>query len=567
MDLEELTDVSADDEPLRCGSCQEATPLLGHLKDSAVCREATMREKLPRRWWIQRYFYDADLLLLDLSIVLGCCLNTDSGGGCSVQHGIIPRNSRHPFDNPDCLRFYKLAPIFVQLNVNTADEQVLKNFLKNRKRIITTAKAKEVEGFANMMESQMNLSCQMCGLQGPVMSGFELTREARGGQRMVCSKPLCEDQDNPVDFHPRTLAFDRSTASRPIEGDHDDHLVAFRAPFEQGFVLGPAQMVIQDLRVPPGEHIDGNKRIVVLVPNSIQSMGRRQLQDPSKRAAEDWDAIAPIAGATLAPRTMLLNSFGEFVQASSVLYRVMLAAFRKCCWEKMNTLRYSAKGRCERSPNKTDATFGQPNFRVAAPGALEEKFPWSDLAEWTRQSESEARSAINGRVKTMVRVRLLSDAVVQWSPKLKSVMVRSFEREVTQTADGALTVTCAGPCDPGFCGEDHQQLDEFLAQRLSGTDRLARMPLVLNYLKAKVECFRRTVLDPECDQYDMKIEWDRDSWSVHLIGHLWTTGRKSLNEKVAKKWYKGDSDFVRRVVQRTKNMETVSLDPLHLERR
>ena len=149
----------------------------------------------------------------------------------------------------------------------------------------------------------------------------------------------------------------------------------------------------------------------------------------------------------------------------------------------------------------------------------------------------------------------------------KSVIVRSFQREVRETIDGALTVTCAGPCDPGFCGEDHQQLDEFLAQRLSGTDRLARMPLVLNYLKAKVECFRRTVLDPECDQYDMKIEWDRDSWSVHLIGHLWTTGRKSLNEKVAKKWYKGDSDFVRRVVQRTKNMETVSLDPLHLERR
>ena len=530
-----------------------------------MCLEATMREKLPRRWWIQRYLNDKDLLLLDLSIVLSCCLN--SGRGCSLQHGIIPRNSRHPFDNPDCLRFYKLAPIFAQLNVNTDNEEVLKRFLRNRKRIITTAKVKEVEGFADMMESQMNLSCQMCGLQGPVMSGFDLLREARGGQRMVCSKPLCEDLDNQVDFHPRTLAFDRSTASRPFEGDHEDHLVACRAPFEQGFVFCPAHMVIQDFHVPPGERIEGNRRIVVLVPNTIQSMGKSQLQDPSKRAAEDWDGLKPIADATLAPRTMLLNNFGEFVQAASVLYRVMLAAFRKCCWDKMNTMRNSAKGRLEWSPNKTDATFGQANFRAAAPGALEEKFPWSDQAEWARQSESEARSAINGMVKTKVRVRLLSNEVVQWSPKLKSVMVKSFQREVTETAEGVRMVTCAGPCEPGFCAENHIELDLFLNQKMSGVNQLARIPLVLNYLKAKVECFKKTVLDLECDQYDMKIEWDRDSWNVHMVGHLWTKGRKSLNEKVARKWYKGDVDIVRRVVQRTKDMETISLDPRHLERR
>ena len=523
-----------------------------------------MKEKLPRQWWIERYLNDVDLLLLDLSIVLSHCLNT---GGCSLWHGIIERNSRHPFNDPDCLRFYKSAAVFAQLNVDTDNLEVLKTFLRNRKRNINRAKSKEEQGFSNMMESQMILSCQMCGLQGPVMSGFELTREVNEEQRMVCSKPPCEDPDNQVDLHPRTLAFDRGTASRPVEGDHEDHLAALRAPFEAGFVLGPAQMVIQECRVSSGESIEGDVRIVVLVPNSIGILGKGRLQEPSKRATEDWNFLNPIADATLGPRTMLLTNFGEFLQAASVLYRVMLAAFRKCCWDKMYALRNTAKGRLERSPNKTDATYGRPNFRDVAPGAIEEKLPWSDLAEWARQSESEARSAINGRVKTKVRVRLLSDALVQWSPKLKSVMVRSFEREISETADGASTVTCAGPCDPGFCGEDHQQVDEFLTQRLSGLDRLARIPLVLNYLKAKVECLRKTVLDPECNQYDMKIEWDRDSWSVHLIGHLWTTGRKSLNEKVARKWYKGDINIIRRIVQRQKDMETVSLDALYLERR
>ena len=161
----------------------------------------------------------------------------------------------------------------------------------------------------------------------------------------------------------------------------------------------------------------------------------------------------------------------------------------------------------------------------------------------------------------------MSNEVVQWSPKLKSVMVKSFQREVTETAEGVRMVTCAGPCEPGFCAENHIELDLFLNQKMSGVNQLARIPLVLNYLKAKVECFKKTVLDLECDQYDMKIEWDRDSWNVHMVGHLWTKGRKSLNEKVARKWYKGDVDIVRRVVQRTKDMETISLDPRHLERR
>ena len=52
-----------------------------------------------------------------------------------------------------------------------------------------------------------------------------------------------------------------------------------------------------------------------------------------------------------------------------------------------------------------------------------------------------------------------------------------------------------------------------------------------------------------------------------MVGHLWTKGRKSLNEKAARKWYKENVDIVRRVVQRTKDMETVSLDPICLEKR
>ena len=93
-----------------------------------------------------------------------------------------------------------------------------------------------------------------------------------------------------------------------------------------------------------------------------------------KRAKEDWAFIRQIADATLAPRTMLLKNFGEFLQAASVIYRLRLAAFRKCLWDNMFAMKNSLRGRLEYSPNKTDATFGEANFRKAAPGAIEEKF-------------------------------------------------------------------------------------------------------------------------------------------------------------------------------------------------
>ena len=564
LDLDNLSDVSVDDEPIQCGRCEEELNLLLHLENSAACREATMREKLPRQWWIEKYFDNTGLLVFDLSLALRCCLNS---AGCPLPRGIIERNSRHPFDNPDCLRFYKTSPVLAQANVDTNNDPALRKYIKNQKRSINRAMVREAEGFSQKMDSQMTSSCQRCGLQGPVLSRFKLAKEVTGEQRMVCAEPVCEDEENHVDYHPRTLAHDRATASNSIEPGNEDNLILVCAPFHAANVLGPAQMVREDCRVPLDEGIDGNKSIVVIVPNTMQAMGKGGLDNPAKRAAEELFNLKPIANATLAPRTMLLDHPGRFVQASSVMYRVMMAAYRKFWWEKTFASQNTARGRLERSPNKTDATFRRPGYRDVAPEAVEKKLPWSDSAEWARLAESEARSAVNGRIRTKVRVRLLADDPALWSKKLKAIMARSFERNITETVEDRQVLTCVGGCDTESCPEVHMQIDEFLKEQTSGIGRLARIPLVLNYLKVKMECFRQAVLISECEHYDFKIKWDRDSWDVYMVGHLWTKKRRSLNEKVARNWYLGDVGIVRRVLQRPEDMETVSLDPQHLESR
>ena len=182
----------------------------------------------------------------------------------------------------------------------------------------------------------------------------------------------------------------------------------------------------------------------------------------------------------------------------------------------------SASGEIEeRSPRKIDAHYKKLKFEHCHPMAMAETMPWSDGAVVQRRSESDARNAWNGRVKTKVRVRLLSDEPSHWSPNLKAIIVRSFEREVVETATDAQTLTCAGGCNPTVCSNSHPQMESFLKEKMVGLQRVARIPIVLNYLKALLACYGRTVLRHECSQWDFKLKWERDTWDVYLVGNTW----------------------------------------------
>ena len=102
-------------------------------------------------------------------------------------------------------------------------------------------------------------------------------------------------------------------------------------------------------------------------------------------------------------------------------------------------------------------------------------------------------------------------------------------------------------------------MESFLDEKMVGLQRLARIPLVLNYLKAMLACYERTVLRHECGQWDFKLKWERDTWNVYLIGNMWSKTRSSVNEKVASKRLRKETEIVRRVLQRPEDMETVSL--------
>ena len=126
-------------------------------------------------------------------------------------------------------------------------------------------------------------------------------------------------------------------------------------------------------------------------------------------------------------------------------------------------------------------------------------------------------------------------------------------------------MTCDGGCTLASCSNEHLGIDEFLDQTMVGLQRLTRLPLLLNYLKAKLFCFEQTVLKTNYSHWDFKLKFDKDTWDVRLVGHAWDRKRMTVNKKVARRLVQSDVDIVKRLLQRPEALETVSLDPSHLQ--
>ena len=550
--------VSGDAEPLRCGHCQDAVNVLGHLEENAECREAAMRERLP---WNEDYVDDKGLLLFDLSLVFECCLNT---GGCPLPNGVTETNSRHLCNSDVCHQFYLSAPVLRELNAKTDTAAGLTEWLRNRRTKLRKKKSAESQRFLALMSPELQNRCHKCGLQGSPYShsglGWFVVNRGETA-RMVCKKPLCQG-DGTLDYDPNALSYARGNAS--IVPGKEDHLGVIRVETKNALLFMPACNLRGDIAAQLNEGMDSAKKLVVALPNTVAAT--QTLEAAAKRAECDWANIKSLTNATLAPRTMLLTNYGQLIHAVSLMHRHMLATYRKRCIDRLTQMKNTATGPLTRSPYKTDATFMRPKFSNVEPMVLPDVMPWCESAQAIRLAESESRSAFNGRVKTRAQIRLLSEETELWSEQLKTIIAKSFGRDVTDAGSGKI-VTCEDSCDPMSCDMRHPGLDAFLSEQMSGLARLARIPLILNYLKIKIRCLQKTALEQDCSHFDFKIIWDKFSWNVVMIGHMWSKRRRSLNEKVARNWYPRDIDIVRRVLVRSEDMETVSLDPGNLERR
>ena len=540
--------------------------MISHLEDNPVCRNSYMREYLPKRWWQDRYLNDSATLFLDLSVCLQICLNT---GSCQRRGEQITSWPDHLRDHPRCFQFYKChAAIVHHVTRGTMPELVAdigQKLGKRRHNIVRTKKEDGligIRGFQSMMDKQMAVKCNNCGLLGPVDVRLEVTK-VRGTGPPMCQ--LCKVDNDREHLTPISLAQRRANLWKANVEGHSDHLAALRAEQDRGYILCPANLVLNEAQW-VWDGITGEEVVLVMVPNVKAAV--KALENMSSRAWEDWKNLRAVTEATEGSRILHLQDVGALIKAVSVVYRCKLAAFRKHQIDAVAGCNRLAKCQIlERSPKKIEASYKRPTFDHVIPPAILQHFPWSDSAIGLRADESEARNSFYGRVKSFIDVRILADKPVQWSQKLKVIIVKSFEKDITATPEGVLTVTCKGGCSPTLCSNEHLAVDEFLEQTMVGLHRLARLPLVLNYLKAKLFSYERTILRPNCSQWDFKLKFDRSTWDIRLVGHVWKKRRVRVNAKLARKLVQSEDGIVKRLLQLPETLETVSLDPYYLRTR
>ena len=277
--------------------------------------------------------------------------------------------------------------------------------------------------------------------------------------------------------------------------------------------------------------VDPGSRITVIVPNSPAAIQR--MNDASDRAYKVLPALNKLREAASMPRVWPTDDITTFNFLVSAMNRFGMADCRKKCLDLVGGIRHASRGVIvARSPIPVAKTRKQnPRLSQYFAKGIQSTFKCSDSALALRFSESAARRATNGAVKTKITANLLTDEVEGWSDTLKAVLVRSFRRNVI---DGnPQSVKCDPDCNPDVCNISHETSTQFLIRSMSGVEKLKRIPFILGYLKAKVEGFKKHVLEPLCLEYDFDIKWKRDTWSVDLVGQMWTKGREPLNRNIA----------------------------------
>lgn len=284
-------------------------------------------------------------------------------------------------------------------------------------------------------------------------------------------------------------------------------------------------------KIRPDVRVDAGCSITVLVPNSVAAI--QWMNDASDRAHKVLPALKKLREAASMPRVWPTDDIAAFNLLVSALNRFGIGDCRNMCLDLVGKARRASKGPIlERSPIAVAKTHRQnPRLSQYFAWGIQSKFKWSDVALALRFSESAARRATNGAVKTMITANLLTDKLDGWSDTLMAVLVRSFRRNVIEGKPQL--VKCDPDCNPEACNEKHEATTQFLLRSMSGVEKLKRIPLILGYLKAKVEGFKKHFLEPHCVEYDFDIKWNRDTWNVDLVGQMWTKRREPLNKSIA----------------------------------
>ena len=137
----------------------------------------------------------------------------------------------------------------------------------------------------------------------------------------------------------------------------------------------------------------------------------------------------------------------------------------------------TSKGKVKsRNPNQASCKERKPHFATTQKFCLTNTCSWSPSAQEKRSQESAARASVNGRVKIKVDVTILKELAVD-SPHLKDIISETL--------------------------------------LLQDSTLISLAPLVLNYLKAKVDFLVKQFFSQTFKNWDLDLRFSEHYISMH----------------------------------------------------
>ena len=157
----------------------------------------------------------------------------------------------------------------------------------------------------------------------------------------------------------------------------------------------------------------------------------------------------------------------------------------------------TSKGKIlSRNPNMAAVKERNPHFAMTQKFCLTNTCNWSPAAQEKRSQESAARANVNGCVKVKVEMTVLKNVAVD-SPHLRDILSE--------------TIRCLAPAS-----------------------LVSTAPIVLNYLKSKVELLVKHVISQSYQNWDLDLRFSEQEWTVKMIGFLYCKEFEELNGKIAR---------------------------------
>ena len=473
-----------------CNFCSIQGIMALHLEQRKHCLTAHLEQYLSHRSHLYRG--KPRLAIFDLGLACNFCPNpqcaTDIGGESVTNLNHI---------KSDCRLFYQSEGELILKWGQSLSVATIQNKLRKRKNYVQTGvmESSHVETYKKELASMLKHVCGKCAVQGPLLDIQE--HRIHGPSNLFnipqweCSRCINDD------------GVQQRLLQEALEGlkelgtpaDHDDTLAKVLIEDEesqnQRVVFVPAALQVDLQTVDVSDEQLNPLSTTVLVPKNPEA-----LEDIGDEASERANSVKKSLG-RIAEFFGRRHFLGPITETLTVCWRHKLAEIRMERLSILSNKKRTGKGKIVSRDRKLAAVKDRnPHFAETKKICLTNTCSFSETAKEKRSQESAARLHINGQVRIKLKMTLIKKMASD-SPLLREI------------------------------------IEEIMTSPHGPAPLASLAPLVLNYLKAKVNLLLKHIITPRYTSWDFDLRFAKQEWTVVMVGYVYCEEFEELNKRIA----------------------------------